>query len=120
MAKYDVVIIGAGPAGLSAGLYTARAGLKTLVLEKSMYGGQIVNALKVENYPGFPDGISGFDLVTQIYKQATHFGVEIVTSEATGLKPGRLLEVITADTSFESETVIIAAGSEYTKLGIAQ
>jgi thioredoxin reductase (NADPH) len=60
MANYEVIIIGGGPAGLTAGLYSARAGLKTVLLERGMVGGQIVNATRIENYPGFPEGISGF------------------------------------------------------------
>ncbi len=119
MAEYEVIIIGGGPAGLTAGLYSARAGLKTLLLERSMFGGQIVNAHKVENYPGFPDGISGYELASLMHQQATKYGLEIVTSEATGLKLGKSHTVITIDSSFESDAVIIAAGSEYTKLGIA-
>jgi thioredoxin reductase (NADPH) len=119
MERYDVLIVGAGPAGLAAGLYCSRAGLKTAVLERSMYGGQIVNAHKVENYPGFPDGISGFDLVNQIYKQATGFGLTIITAEVMGLEPGNPHKVVTAEGKFESDVVIVAAGSQYTKLGIA-
>ena len=75
MANYEVIIIGGGPAGLTAGLYSARAGLKTALLERGMFGGQIVNAHKVENYPGFPDGISGFDLVSLMHKQAIKYGI---------------------------------------------
>ncbi len=119
MDKYDVLIVGAGPAGLAAGLYTARAGLKTAVIERGMYGGQIVNAHKVENYPGFPEGISGFDLVNQIYKQATKFGLNVITAEVTGLEPGKLHILNTSEGKFESDAVIISAGSQYTKLGIA-
>jgi thioredoxin reductase (NADPH) len=90
-----------------------------LLLERSMFGGQIVNAHKVENYPGFPDGISGYELVSLMHQQATKHGLEIVTSEANGLKSGKPHNVITIDSSFEADAVIIAAGSEYTKLGIA-
>ncbi len=119
MARYEVIIIGGGPAGLTAGLYSARAGLKTLLLERGMFGGQIVNAHKVENYPGFPEGISGYDLVSLMHQQATKYGLEIVTAEVTGLKPGKPHNVLTGDGSFEASAVIIAAGSEYTKLGVA-
>lgn len=118
MAKYEVIIIGGGPAGLTAGLYSARAGLKTILLERGMFGGQLVNAHKVENYPGFPDGISGFDLVSLMHKQAIKYGLEIINAEATGLKTGKPHNVLTADGEFEANTVIIAAGSEYIKLGI--
>jgi thioredoxin reductase (NADPH) len=118
MADYEIIIIGGGPAGLAAGLYSARAGLKTILLERGMFGGQIVNAHKVENYPGFPDGISGFDLVTLMHQQAIKYGLEIINTEAKGLKPGKPHSVLTADGSFESNAVIIAAGSEYTKLNV--
>lgn len=118
MAKSEVIIIGGGPGGLTAGLYAARAGLKTILLERGMFGGQIVNAHKVENYPGFPDGISGFDLVSLMHQQATKYGLEIVTAEATGIKPGKPHRVLTADGTFEADAVVIAAGSEYTKLGV--
>ena len=83
---YDVIIVGGGPAGLSAGIYTARARLKSLMIEKMVIGGQITNAEKVENYPGFIDGISGLDLTAQMHKQATKFGLETLTAEVTGLE----------------------------------
>ena len=67
---YDVIIIGGGPAGLSAGLYAARARLSTLLIEKGIFGGQIANAERVENYPGFPDGISGYELGELMHRQA--------------------------------------------------
>lgn len=118
MAKSEIIIIGGGPGGLTAGLYAARAGLKTILLERGMFGGQIVNAHKVENYPGFPDGISGFDLVSLMHQQATKYGLEIINAEATGIKPGKPHIVLTADGTFEAAAVIIAAGSEYTKLGV--
>lgn len=119
MAKYEVIIIGGGPAGLTAALYSARAGLKTAVLEKGMFGGQIVNALKVENYPGFPDGISGFDLVSLMQQQAMNYGMELINIEVTGVKAGKPNIVLTADGSrYESDAIIIAAGSEYTKLNL--
>ena len=118
MEKYDILIVGAGPAGLSAGLYTSRAGLKTAVIERGVYGGQIMNAHKVDNYPGFPEGISGFDLVTRIFDQATKFGINLITAEVTGLESGKLHTVNTSEGKYESDVVIITAGSQYTKLGI--
>jgi thioredoxin reductase (NADPH) len=119
MSKYDVIIIGGGPGGLTAGLYTSRAGLKTLLLERGLFGGQIVNAQRVDNYPGFPQGISGAELGLLMQQQATKYGLDTVTTEVTGLKPGQTYSVVTSDGSFETETIIIAAGSEYSKLGVS-
>jgi thioredoxin reductase (NADPH) len=116
--KYEVVIIGGGPAGLTAGLYTARAGLKSLLIERGAFGGQILNAPLVENYPGFPEGISGAELGTLMHQQAAKYGLKTLTADVTGLKAGRTHEVITSKGSFEAEAVIIAAGSEYQKLGV--
>lgn len=119
MTRYEVIIIGGGPGGLTAGLYTSRAGLKTLLLERGMLGGQIVNARQVDNYPGFPEGISGPELASLMHQQATKYGLETATAEVTGLKPGRTYGVITTEGNFEAEAIIIAAGSEYRKLGVA-
>jgi len=119
MSKYEVIIIGGGPGGLTAGLYTSRAGLKTLLVERGMFGGQIVNAQRVDNYPGFPEGISGFELASLMHQQATKYGLETATAEVTGLKPGHAYGVLTSDADFEAGAVIIAAGSEYVKLGVA-
>ncbi len=118
MARYEVVIIGGGPAGLTAGLYTSRAGLKSLLVERGMFGGQIVNARLVENYPGFPEGISGFELGSLMHQQATKYGLETVTAEVTGLALGRPYQIFTTERSFEAEAIVIAAGSEYRKLGV--
>ncbi|MBM4447162.1 MAG: thioredoxin-disulfide reductase [Chloroflexi bacterium] len=118
MSKYEVIIIGGGPAGLTAGLYTSRAGLKTLLIERSMFGGQIVNARQVDNYPGFPEGISGLELASLMHQQATKYGLETITAEVTAIKPGRTYNAITTEGNFEAEAVIIAAGSEYRKLGV--
>ena len=85
MAKYEVIIIGGGPAGLTAGLYTSRAGLKSLLIERGIFGGQIVNATLVENYPGFPEGISGSELGSLMQQQAVRYGLEVVTAEVTSL-----------------------------------
>src|SRR4030042_475341 len=116
MSKHEVIIIGGGPAGLPAGLYTSRAGLKALLIERGMFGGQIVNARQVDNYPGFPEGISGFELASLMHEQAIKYGLEAINGTVTVIKPGHTYNVITAEGNFKSETVIIAAGSEYRKL----
>ena len=93
-ADYDVIIIGAGPAGLTAGLYTSRARFNSLLIEKEMVGGQIVNAEQVENFPGFPEGISGYDLTQLMHQQATKFGLETLTAEATEVELGEGHKVV--------------------------
>ena len=119
MARYEVIIIGGGPAGLTAGLYTSRAGLKSLLVERGIFGGQIVNATLVENYPGFPEGISGSELGSLMHQQATKYGLEVIIAEVTGLAPGQPYNVSTTEGSFEAAAMIIGAGSEYRKLGVA-
>jgi thioredoxin reductase (NADPH) len=117
--KYDVIIIGAGPAGLSAGIYTARARLSSLLIEKGAVGGQIINAELVENYPGFTEGISGIDLTEAMHKQATRFGLETLVAEVTGIKiNGRQKVVRTTQGDINAKAVIIAGGSERQKLGV--
>jgi thioredoxin reductase (NADPH) len=116
---YDVVIIGGGVAGLTAGMYASRAGLKTTVLERMMTGGQVINAEKIENFPGFPEGITGFELGPKLQEQASEAGAEIKLSEVTGLKPndpGWIVE--TYDGDIETKAVIIAGGSTLRKLGV--
>ena len=118
MERYDVIIIGGGPAGLTAGLYAARSGLKSVLLERGNFGGQIVNARLVENYPGFPEGISGSELGEFMQRQATKYGLESLTTEVTKVKTGDSYEVSTTEGYIRSESIIIAAGSEYRKLGV--
>jgi thioredoxin reductase (NADPH) len=118
MVKYEVIIIGGGPAGLTAGLYTSRAGLRSLLMERSIVGGQIINATLVENYPGFPQGISGAELGSLMYQQAIKYGLAIVTSEVTGITPRQPYGISTTEGAFEATAIIIAAGSEYRKLGV--
>jgi len=116
---YDVIIIGGGPAGLSAGLYTSRARLKTLLIEKAIVGGQITNAERVENYPGFPDGISGFDLGELMRRQAESFGLEINYAEALGLElRGSEKVVKTSDGDYIGRAVIVAGGATLQRLGV--
>ena len=118
MNRYEVIVIGGGPAGLTAGLYASRAGLKTLLFERGMFGGQIVNARQVDNYPGFPEGISGLDLASLMHRQATKYGLKTITAEVTAVKPGHTYNVVTTEGTFEAEAMIIAAGSEYRRLGV--
>jgi thioredoxin reductase (NADPH) len=116
---YDVIIIGGGPAGLSAGLYTSRARLKTLLIEKAIVGGQITNAERVENYPGFPDGISGFNLGELMRRQAESFGLEIKYAEALGIElRGSEKVVKTSDGDYIGRAVIIAGGATLQRLGV--
>ena len=117
--EYDVIIIGGGPAGLSAGIYTARARLNSVLIEKGMFGGEIVNTDSVENYPGFADGINGFELTQSMYQQATKFGLKTLTSEVTGIElKGELKVVKTTQGDFTAKALIIASGSLRQKLGV--
>jgi len=117
--KYDVVIIGGGPAGLTAGLYTSRARLKSLLIDKGMVGGMIADAERVENYPGFPEGISGLKLCQLMEQQATKFGLEILLAEVTGIKLKKEQKmVITSEGNFLAKAVIVAGGSKWRKLDV--
>ena len=117
--KYDVIIIGGGPAGLSAGIYTARDRLKTLLLESAMVGGQAANAERLDNYPGFPDGINGAELTELMHRQAGKYGMETITAEVTGLKPKEKQNtVLTTEGNFSAGAVIIAGGCHHQKLGV--
>ena len=116
MAKYEVIIVGGGPAGLTAGLYSSRAGLNSLLIERGVVGGQIVNATMVENYPGFPQGISGAELGALMHQQAVKYGLEVVAAEVTGIAAKQPYRISTTEGNFEAKAVIIATGSEYRKL----
>lgn len=117
--SYQVIIIGGGPAGLTAGIYATRAGLKVLLLEKVTPGGQIINSEWVENYPGFPQGISGFELGQLMEQQAIHHGLKIESAEAVGIELiGNRKKVRTTAGDFTADAVIIAGGAEHAKLGI--
>jgi thioredoxin reductase (NADPH) len=117
--QYDIVIIGGGPAGLTAGMYTSRARLKSLLIERGAVGGQIINAQWVENYPGFAEPVSGIDLTEAMHKQATGFGLETLVAEVTGIKIKDKRKVVaTSQGDVTARAVIIASGSERQKLGV--
>ncbi len=116
---YDVIIIGGGPAGLSAAVYSSRSRLKTLLIEKAGCGGQIAITDELENYPGFDEGINGFDIAVKMEKQARKFGTEIVYGEVLSLDmQDKLKKVILADQIYMTKTVIIASGAKFKKLNI--
>ena len=117
--EYEVIIIGGGPAGLTAGLYAARARLNSLIIEKGVVGGQITDAERVDNYPGFPEGISGSELSELMHQQATKYGLKTLIAEVTGLEPQEKQKVVrTTEGNFVAKAVIIAGGSNRQKLGI--
>ena len=114
---YDIVIIGAGPAGLTAAIYARRANKKVLVLEAKTYGGQIINTLDIENYP-VEAHISGLDFATKLYNQTKDLGAEIIFEKAIEIKDGEEKEVVTEKNTYKCKTVILATGSFNRKLGI--
>ncbi|MBI4098394.1 MAG: thioredoxin-disulfide reductase, partial [Candidatus Levybacteria bacterium] len=129
---YDVIIIGSGPAGLTAAIYTTRANLKTLLIAGGKWGGQLQLTTDVENYPGFPEGIQGPDLMTAMRKQAERFGTEFVdadftsgdfTRSAASSKGGQAgqagpFKVIAGENEYEGKSVIVATGADTKWLGV--
>lgn len=115
-----VIIIGSGPAGLTAAIYAARANLRPLVFAGGMYGGQLMLTTEVENFPGFPDGIMGPDLMIKFREQAERFGARIENVDATAVDfSKRPLSVTAGDRTYEAESVIVATGASARWLGIA-
>ena len=115
---YDIIIIGAGPAGLSAAIYARRSGKSVLVLEEKSYGGQIVNTPNIENYPGIAH-ISGFEFATNLYNQAKDFGAEFKFEKAVGIEDREDSKLVkTPKDEYEAKAVIIATGAKNRKLGI--
>jgi thioredoxin reductase (NADPH) len=111
--KYDVVIIGGGPAGLTAGLYTSRARLKSLLIEKGLPGGLVTTTEWVENYPGFEEGIMGVELAQKMEKQAVKFGLEIIQGTVIDISSNKKIKELSleGDLHYEAKTIILATGA---------
>lgn len=119
MSLYDVIVIGAGGSGLTASLYTSRAKLSTLLIEKVGPGGQIALTDVVENYPGFPEGITGPDIAMRMEEQAKKYGTEIAYQEVKQIeRQGNLLRVKTAKIVYETRSLILACGASFRVLGV--
>lgn len=114
---YDSIIIGCGPAGMTAAIYLARQNKKVLILEKESIGGQIASSPLVENYPGFT-AISGAELANNMYEQVTNLNVDIELEEVTDIIDGDVKEVVTSDNTYKTKTIIIATGCKYRLLGL--
>ena len=119
MADYDVVVIGAGMAGLTAGLYAARYGRSVLVLEPTVPGGHLINVEKIEDFPGFPEGVSGFELGPAVQEQAANEGAEFGMETVTGLEAdGENWAVVTDGDRHGARAVVVASGTRLRELGV--
>lgn len=117
---YEVLIIGAGPAGMTAAIYAARAGYKTAVLEHGVPGGQAATTDMIENYPGFPEGISGPELMMKFFEQTQTFGVEMIYEQVQSVElDGTIKRVTTDKQTIEAKAVVIASGAKPRALGVA-
>jgi len=117
--SYEVIIVGGGPAGLAAALYAARSRIKTLILERETPGGELMNIDMVENYPGYPNGVLGPDLGSNMMVQATKFGAELQFADVKQVVPGTGEQLLkTAQGDFWTKAVIVASGSHSKKLGV--
>ena len=114
---YDIVIVGAGPAGLTAAIYALREEKKVVILEKETIGGKITSSSKVENYPGFKS-ISGMDFANNLYEQVIDLGGEINIEEVLSIENGKVKKVITDENTYETKSIIIASGSKYKTLNL--
>ena len=114
---YDLIIVGAGPAGLTAALYALRANKKVLVLEAKCYGGQIINANKIENYPAIND-ISGVDFANNLYEQAKNLGMDLKYEEVIAIEEDKV--VVTNKNKYQAKAIVLATGTEKRKLGLAK
>jgi thioredoxin reductase (NADPH) len=117
---YDVIIVGGGPSGMTSAIYSSRARLKTLLIEKAGCGGQIAITDHLENYPGFEQGINGFELAIKMQTQATNFGTEFVYGEVVSLQLNdKIKKVILSDnTEYNAKTIIISSGANFKKLDV--
>ena len=119
MADYDVIIIGSGLAGLTAGLFSARQGLSTLVFESNISGGHLISIEKIEDFPGFPDGVSGYEICPNLQRQASDHGAEFQRAEVLRLDAAdKLWSLATEEESYRAKAVIVATGSTLKHLGI--
>ncbi len=117
---YEVIIIGGGPAGMTAGLYTTRSRFRTLLIEGALFGGQMTTTDLIENYPGFPQGVSGEELGRLMEEQAKRFGLEIASEQVLEVRlEGEQKFVRTYESNYLCEALIICTGTEYRKLGVA-
>ena len=117
---YEVLIIGAGPAGMTAAIYAARAGYKTALVEHGIPGGQAATTDMIENYPGFPEGISGPELMLKFFEQTQTFGVEVIYEQVMSAElSGEIKKVITEQQTIEAKVVIIASGAKPKTLGVS-
>jgi len=119
MSEYDVIIVGSGLAGLTAGLFAARHGLSTLILESNIPGGHLISIEKIEDFPGFPDGIAGYDLCPTVQRQAADQGAEFQRADVQRLEAkDRLWSVATDEEQHLAKAVIVATGSKLKSLGV--
>ena len=119
MAEYDVIIVGSGLAGLTAGLFSARQGLSTLVFESNIPGGHLISIEKIEDFPGFPDGVSGYEICPNLQRQASDNGAEFQRIEVLRLEAGnKAWSVATEEESYQAKAVIVATGSTLNHLGV--
>ena len=117
--EYEIVIVGGGPAGLAAALYAARALRRTAIVERKAPGGQIALTGAVENYPGFPDGINGFDLGVQMQRHAEKYGADTLYEDVVRIeRDGLLFRLSTSEGEIIARSVILTGGADYNRLGI--